>query len=682
MQLLRILSTTSSVTRLAAYLSLTGAVGLGLAAATSTAFAQTPASTFKVEEATIAEIQQAILAHQLTSTQLVKLYLARIKAFNGKGVEEPEGPMKPITTIAHAKGINAIGTLNLRPATREAMGFDKHYARSLTDAVDNDPTMPDALEVAAKLDAEFEDTGKLAGPLHGVVIAIKDQFDTFDLRTTSGADADYANDRPPHDSTFAQKLRDAGAIILCKANMGEYAGGYGGNRSSFGGTVVDPYDTQRQPGASSAGSGAAVAANLVTCAIGEETSPSIRAPSQNNNVVGISPTQELVSRVGMMNIGLNTRIGPICRTVEDAARILTVIAGYDPKDEMTAFNVGRTPDQPYESFTHTKSLQGIRIGVVSEYLDPKFLGKEGREHLRLTKAAIEDLRRLGATIIDKGPDGLFTDYIRRYNPMLSNLSWTKFHPELFPVDEDGKPSADQISRLVAMAMDPSIVPTMTIRDLPRAEAVGETKYGYDLYLAQRGDANIKNLGDLITKARFYQDGAAMRGKPTTLITADAGKTLDTSVRLQRRFAVQQIVLQCMAELKLDAIVAPTGNTPPPLIGAPALNRLSGGIVSNTWSFLGQQGIPAITVPMGFTKEIFDRVVDPTGKPPPAQANPDPRAGPPVATKLVGPVQAKLPLGIDFMGRPFSEPMLLKIAAAYEAATHHREEPADFAAIPL
>jgi len=666
------------MTRLTACLSLTCAGAIGLA---SMAIAQAPATTFKVEEATIADIQQAILAHQLTSTELVKLYLARIKAFNGKGVEEPDGPMKPIKTIAHAKGINAIGTLNLRPATREAMGFDKHYARSMTDALDNDPTMPDALEVAAKLDAEFEDTGKLVGPLHGVVIAIKDQFDTFDMRTTSGADADYANDRPPHDSTFAQKLRDAGAIILCKANMGEYAGGYGGNRSSFGGTVVDPYDTQRQPGASSAGSGAAVAANLVTCAIGEETSPSIRAPSQNNNVVGISPTQELVSRVGMMNIGLNTRIGPICRTVEDAAKILTVIAGYDPKDEMTAFNVGRIPDQPYESFTHGKSLQGIRIGVVSEYLDPKFLGREGKENLRLAKAAIEDLRRLGATIIDKGPDGLFTEYIRRYNPMLSNASWTKFHPELFPVDEDGKPSADQVSRLVAMAMDPSLVPTMTIRDLPRAEAVGETKYGYDLYLAQRGDANIKNLSDLITKARFYQDGAAMRGKPTTLITAESGKVLDTSVRLQRRFAIQQIVLQCMAELKLDAIVAPTGNTPPPLIGAPASNRIAGGIVSNTWSFLGQQGIPAITVPMGFTKEIFDRVVDPTGKPPPAPANPDPRLGPPVATKLVGPVQAKLPLGIDFMGRPFSEPMLLKIAAAYEAATHHREEPADFAAIP-
>jgi Asp-tRNA(Asn)/Glu-tRNA(Gln) amidotransferase A subunit family amidase len=665
------------VSRLATALPLTAAMIAGLTAIAPRASAQ-PASSFKVEEATIADIQQAILDHKLTSTELVKLYLARIKAFNGKGVEEPDGLLKPIKAIPHAKGVNALCTLNLRPATREAMGFDAHYARSMTNPADNDPSMPDALEVAAAEDAAFAKTGKLVGPLHGVVIAIKDQFDTFDMRTTSGADAAYANDRPPHDSTFAQKLREAGAIVLAKSAMGEYAGGYGGNRSSFGGTVVNPYDTLRQPGSSSAGSGAAVAANLVTCAIGEETSPSIRAPAQNNNLVGISPTQELVSRVGMMNIGINTRIGPICRTVEDAARILTVIAGYDPKDEMTAFNVGRTPDQPYESFTHEKSLQGVRIGVLSEYLDPKFLGKEGLEHIRLARAAIEDLRRMGATVIDRGPDGLLTEYIRRYNPMLSNLSWTKLHPELFPVDDEGKPTSDQVLRLVAMAMDPSKVPTMTLRDFSRAEAIGETKYGYELYLAQRGDSNIKTLSDLIGKAKFYEDGADMRGKPATLITANAGKTMDTSVRLQRRFAIQQIVLQCMAELKLDAIVAPTGGTPPPLIGAPSAGRAAGGAVSNTWSFLGQQGIPAITVPMGFADQVYDRVVDPTGTPPPA--SPESR-GPPVATKLVGPVATHVPLGIDFMGRPFSEPMLLKIAAAYEAATHHREEPADFAAIP-
>src|SRR5205085_8703940 len=128
--------------------------------------------------------------------------------------------------------------------------------------------MPDALEVAASQDKQFQRSGRLAGPLHGVIMAIKDQYDTFDLRTTDGADAFYANDRPPEDATFVKKLRDAGAIILAKANLAEYASG--GARSAFGGTFCNPYDTERTPNASSAGSGTSVAANLVTCAIAEE----------------------------------------------------------------------------------------------------------------------------------------------------------------------------------------------------------------------------------------------------------------------------------------------------------------------------------------------------------------------------------------------------------------------------
>ena len=123
----------------------------------------------------------------------------------------------------------------------------------MTDAADTDPAMPDALEIAAELDRKFAATGKLVGPLHGVVIAIKDQYDTFDMRTTSGADAFYANDRPPDDATFVQRLRDAGAIIIAKANLGEYASGI--PRSSFGGTFCNPYDTERSPSGSSSGSG-------------------------------------------------------------------------------------------------------------------------------------------------------------------------------------------------------------------------------------------------------------------------------------------------------------------------------------------------------------------------------------------------------------------------------------------
>src|SRR5215469_8550054 len=268
-----------------------------------------PAAKFRIEEATIEDIQAAIMRGQLTSTRVLQLYLNRIKAYNGACVNQPDGVLGlgPITPIKNAHQLNALMTLNLRPAKRELLGFDRRKARSLTDPMDDDPAMPDALEVAAKQDAYFASTGKLVGPLHGVVFAVKDQYDTVDMRTTAGMDTAYANDRPPRDATFVKRLREAGAIILAKANLGEL--GTPNSRSSFGGPFCNPYDTERSPGTSSGGSGSSVAANLVTCAIGEETGGSIHHPAKNNSLVGLAPTQELVSRVGMIGAALNTRVG-------------------------------------------------------------------------------------------------------------------------------------------------------------------------------------------------------------------------------------------------------------------------------------------------------------------------------------------------------------------------------------
>src|SRR5580692_11257261 len=166
-----------------------------------------PVPKFHLEEASIAGTQQAILTKQITTVQLVHLYLDRIKAYNGVCVDQPNGPLGFITPKPHAGQINALMTLNLRPGTRKALGFDDHHARSMTDLVDNDPAMPDALEVAATQDSKFAKTGQLIGPLQGVVFAIKDQYDTFDMRTTAGQDAFFANDRPPKDAAAIKKLR-------------------------------------------------------------------------------------------------------------------------------------------------------------------------------------------------------------------------------------------------------------------------------------------------------------------------------------------------------------------------------------------------------------------------------------------------------------------------------------------
>src|SRR4029078_6259180 len=228
-------------------------------------------ASFQIEETTIDDIQGAILKGQLTSTRVVQLYLNRIKVYNGTCVNQPEGMLgqAPIMPIKNAHQINALITLNLRPAARQMWGFDPRKARSMTGAADNNPAMPDALEIAAQQDAYFRSTGKLIGPLHRVVLAFKDQYDTFDMRTTAGMDAPYANDRPPRDATFVKRLRDAGAIILAKANLGEM--GTPNSRSSFGGPFCNPYDTERSPGTSSGGSGASGGANLVAPATREGT---------------------------------------------------------------------------------------------------------------------------------------------------------------------------------------------------------------------------------------------------------------------------------------------------------------------------------------------------------------------------------------------------------------------------
>jgi Asp-tRNA(Asn)/Glu-tRNA(Gln) amidotransferase A subunit family amidase len=633
---------------------------LALRAARPTLTAGQDRAAFSLQEATIADIHRAILARHLTATELLHLYLKRIKAYNGACVDQPDGVLGVITPIPHAGQINALMTLNLRPAARRAWGFDDRKARSMTDAADDDPAMPDALEVAAALDAHVAKTGQLVGPLHSVVFSLKDQYDTFDMRSTAGQDVFFANDRPPDDPTFVKKLREAGAIILAKANLGE--GGHQRSRSSFGGVLCNPYDTTRSPGSSSGGSGSSTAANLVTCSIGEETGGSILHPARNNNVVGLAPTQELVSQDGMIQAGMNHRVGPICRNVADAARVLDVIAGYDPKDELTAFSVGRTPSEPYQSFAHETRLNGLRIGVVREFMDKDVFNESAHESIDIADRAIAELRRLGADIVDPGPHGaLFQDCVDQYVPFYRNELFARQFPAVFPA------GADRIGPLVDMFLDPSRVPDgPTIRNLGPAPAAGEAKYMLNRYLKERGDSNVRTVTDLIDKANFYTDirpDSDFTDYKEELENVNAATTLDLANVFQNRFAYQTIVLQCMGRQRLDAVTYSSGISVAPILGAPTEPSRNGSPNRNSiWGVLGANGFPTIGVPAGFTTKVFDRVRDKDA---------------PGGTRLVGPVPAKLPVGITFLARPFAEPTLLRIASAYEAATKHRTPPPDF-----
>ena len=201
----------------------------------------------------------------------------------------------------------------------------------------------------------------------------------------------------------------------------------------------------------------------------------------------------------------------------------------------------------------------------------------------------------------------------------------------------------------------------SIRGLTADRTTGESRYVLEMYLQERGDKSISNVSELIAKSNFFTDVRKESGfsdKKRALEERLKDKTLDLGSRLQQRFALQQIALQCMGQMQLDAVTYPTSNIPAAKLGAPTEPTVNGR-PSNAWTLLGANGFPAITVPAGFTTVMYDRVPDGEG------------------TKLADAVPAKLPVGIDFIAKPFDEPTLFRIAAAYTAATKHRTSPAGF-----
>jgi Asp-tRNA(Asn)/Glu-tRNA(Gln) amidotransferase A subunit family amidase len=653
--------------------------------------------SFHLQEATIADIHRGILAKELTATELVGFYLKRIEAYNGqcvRGATDANGfVLGDIEPIEHAGKLGALMTLNVRGK------------RSKTDAADNDPSMPDALETARALDQDFARTGRLMGPLHGVVFAVKDQFDTFDMRSTSAAAAAYANDRPPRDAEIVARLRAAGAIILAKSNMGEYASG---DRSTYGGTTCNPYDTSRSAGRSSGGSGAAVAANLVTCAIGEETGPSARNPAANGSLVGIVATHSLVSRAGIIPASLTRdRPGLLCRAVKDAATVLAAVAGYDPRDPATAASDGQVPSRPYPDNADMANLRGVRLGVVREFM--KVHTKADEDSVALAEAALRDLAKAGATLVDPGAGGaLFHDALAEILPVLDAPTLAAVFAEAF------RPGTDLVEKSVAIASKAGkLPPELTLRVIAEREppALGEGLFALERYLRERGDQNIRSVADLIAKSTFYNHApiagvtAVPKGRLEDLVARTerltrksdgsplvrklANTTLDISGWHANRTVLQILINKVMADNKLDALVYPTKTVLAPRLGEPVepinlktvqdkvtvvvngeeyertVERVIDLRAPLTPRLSPNSGYPTIAVPAGFASQVYDRAVvrDPDGSK---------RAG-----DFVSPKAVELPVSMDFLGRAFSEPLLIRIAAGYEAATRQRRPPKDF-----
>ena len=521
--------TTRSRSRTLRPIRLLLAAGL-LLAAPGAAFAQ----DFELEEATIAEVHAAFLSGDLTCVQLVQGYLDRIEAYDQRGPR--------LNTIA-----------NLNPA---------------------------ALDEAARLDQALAGGG-LSGPLHCIPVLLKDQVETRDMPTTYGSAlfADFVSSR---DATIVTRMKDAGALIIAKTNMGEFASRYVGSGFGF---IRNPYDPRRNPSGSSGGTGAGVAANLGMIGIGEDTGGSIRGPSAVHALVGLRPTLQLVSRYGMMPANPTTdTMGPMTRTVMDAAILLDAIAGYDPNDPVTAMSAGQVPDS-YSDGLSEDGLDGARIGIIRDPMDQALdTDSEGYRQARaIVDAAVEQLRGLGADVVDNvaipGVDGVNAIY----------------------------------------SMNPH-----------------ETEAATNAYLAELDDPPYTTLRSILLSGRVTPWRATGLANSLGKTTRDPGYLAYLLARDQLR----QDAYQVMADHDLDALVHTTFDHPPSLIAPDVETNPSPaddyGLGDNRL-LSPLTGWPALTVPAGFT---------PDG----------------------------LPIGIEFLGRPFTEGMLIRFGYAFEQATGHRRPP--------
>ncbi len=323
----------------------------------------TPKEPLDVVEATIDELQQAVLSGRTACREVVQAYLDRIQAYD------------------KSTGLNAITVIH-----------------------------PKALEQADAIDQKVARKEQL-GPLFCAPMLIKDNFDTFDLPTTGGSIA-LKESIPPDDAFMVRKLREADAVILAKSNMAEWAFSPRQTVSSSYGTTANAYALDRVPAGSSGGTASAVAASLAVAGLGSDTGNSIRGPSSHLSLFGIRSTIGLTSRDGVIPLSFDRDIaGPMTRTVEDGARIFNIVSGYDPADPYTEHGRDRK-DADYTRFLETDGLQGARIGVLRALVDTE---DADPEVIALFERAVEDLRRLGAEIVDPFTVEGFSDHLQGRN---------------------------------------------------------------------------------------------------------------------------------------------------------------------------------------------------------------------------------------------------------------------------
>lgn len=496
--------------------------------ATTAEFANAQPAPLRVEETTIAEIHAAFKAKRYNCHALVQRYLDRIAAY------DKQGP-----------AINSLILVN-----------------------------PKALEVADSLDKRYAAGGPV-GDLHCVPMIVKDNFETKDLQTTGGSAA-LKGWIPERDATMVRKVREAGAIVLAKSNMAEWAFTPNETVSSIlPGYTFNPYALNRVTAGSGGGTAAAVAGNFGEVGLGSDTGNSIRGPSAHNALVGIRSTMGLTSRAGVIPLSNAADIaGPMARTVSDAVAVFQVVAGEDADDAVTAGANARR-DADYRLAVKAGGLRGARIGILRQAYER---ASTDSEVVAVFTKALDAMKAQGATVLEV--------------------------PKL----------ADSVMR--------------------GRGACGGFKPDLAGYFAKRGaNAPVKNVDDIIKSGQYHVTiFSRLQSAQTGAENADTSASCKMNKESRQR--MRDAVTAMMDSLKIDALVYPTWSNPPRLIGD--LTSPGG---DNSQVFSPTTGFPAITVPMGYTRDNT------------------------------------LPAGMTFFGRAWSESKLITLAYGFEQATKHRRPPA-------
>ncbi len=608
--------------------------------------------------------------------------------------------------------LNALSTLNLRgersvtcQAECDRHPSDGGLPAQCPAACEGFRKQPDALERAAELDAQYGRNPDLdAMPMYCAVFSFKDVYDTTDMRSTSGADASYAMDAPPEDSTIVAGLRAKGAIIYAKANLAEYNAGGGnpggakagsqtfgaGARSSWAGTSCNVYDTARETGGSSSGSAVSVGGNLVSCSICEETGGSCRQPAWRNGVVGFVTTKGLMPYGGSVGVEpYLDRAGVHCRTVKDAAMVLDALKdserGYDdPRDIYSALPRALISEEPYASFVvddttmGSPALAGMRIGVVREYM-VKHTANDAAMSDLVNEEIIRVLRDgLGAEIVESF-DPEYPD-----DPSIPNMTYTfqQAIAEILPVhmpefvqeqDDDGEykfavPGYDVTTRdyLVKAAEGKApLSEDLNLRSINASPATASFSFHLSQYLMRRGDSTVTDWASLNANSKYYAESraVAMRNWEYKQNIASEGITR----RVKMRDVMRLVLLNVMRRNDLDVLVNPTITIPPVRIGyarEPSVNDRPTGRFPTSANL----GIPELTVPAGFNRTVYE---------PEYVLNEDKDDYDTVTSSRQTRLESPLPVGISFWAGPGDEPIILRAASAYEVATKHRLPPPGF-----